>query len=196
MRTLGGASMPVGSTSAAVTITPKGSPASASQATSTMRRSFWNSVEQVTSTSGVSTSSSARVQRIHVRGDHALERAEREAACEPVAQPADQVVARDEAEAERGRIARGQRHRRYDRGGPWKPGSLRRRRGAPGSLVDQQHAGLLDLDRPVEVGNLKSGALAELTEAGPERPEARSRPSVLGLEALDLPGERLSGDAE
>ena len=51
MRMFEAATSPAGSMSAVVMMTSSGSPANARQATSASVRSFWNSVEQVTSTS-------------------------------------------------------------------------------------------------------------------------------------------------
>src|SRR5215212_12016187 len=61
MRALGGGVKDEGSTPAVVTTTSMFSSASASRAIRTSLPSFWNSVEQVTSTSGLSNSSSQAV---------------------------------------------------------------------------------------------------------------------------------------
>jgi hypothetical protein len=111
-----------------------------------------------------------------------------------VARTADQVVPWGEPESEGWRVARGQRHRRDHRERPRETGSLRRRRRAPGALVDQQDVGSLRFDRCLQIGDLEAGALAELAQPGPERPEASPGTPVLGLEALDLGRERLGGE--
>ena len=87
-------------------------------------------------------------------GDHALERAERQRLRQPVAQAADQVVARREPEPERRCVARGQRHRRDDRERPRKPGALGRGRRTPGALIDEHDVGLLGLDRLLQIAKL------------------------------------------
>ena len=99
---------------------------------------------------------------------------------------AEAVVARGQAESERRRVARGQRHRRDDRERPRKPGALGRGRRAPGALVDEQDVGLLGLDRLLQVAELERGPLTELAEPRAERAEPRPCPPVVGLEPLDL----------
>ena len=91
-----------------------------------------------------------------------------------------------EAETERRRVARGQRHRRDDRERPGETGALGRGRRAPGALVDEQDVGLLVLDRLLEVSQLEARPLAELAETRAERAEPRPRPPVVRLEPLDL----------
>ena len=115
---------------------------------------------------------------------------------QPVAQAAEAVAAWSQAEPERWRVARGQRHRRDDRERPGKAGVLGRGGRAPGALIDEQDVGLLGLDRLLEVEKLEARPLAELAETRAERAKARPRPPVVGLEPLDLAPEGARVEAE
>ena len=113
-----------------------------------------------------------------------------------VAQSADAVVAWPQPEAERRRVAGGERDGRDERERPRQPRAFGRCRGAPRALVDEQRVGLLGVDGGGEVCCLVAGAFAELAQAGHERAEAGAGLPVVGLEALDRRRERLGVQAD
>ena len=118
-------------------------------------------------------------ERIHVLGDHALERPKRERLRDSVAQASEAIAAWTEAEPEGRRVARGHRNRRDDRERPRKAGALGRGRRAPSALVDEDNVRPLGLDRLLQIAELEGRPLAELAEAllsAPKRVRARQSP--------------------